>query len=381
MTVGANNASSNTTTTRWNPGVSCSSPRESFPPSPYLLNPKSVDVRVVLDANEEEVWFIDDSAVTEPATVGPASDATGPRKRKLSDISVPSATASPDDFLDSVDAFDEGAADGDDEDALMMQSVWSALRPYKYTAYRRQRRHMMRMAQVPKHDLRREYLTMFCRVINSQDPMLLRRFFRQYCLPTLDFHRICVDGTCFTRDGVSHALKYQGATMEKMAQLLQRFFLADAFALWAVKFDLNPDHCCDIRNVRIISQRTSGAVRLEGDFCIRKTEIYDVSSERLRYLWLQKVLSGYYAGESYDEYDVLLHSERSLNHCLGELGTASPLMRHGGLYPLSLSATPRLFTIDGRIVVSIDANRRMESILLYPTSLEVLPGQHAVVGS
>lgn len=364
------------TTTRRNPGLPRPSPVESPPLSPDVSKSTTADVRMMLDANEQEVWFIEDPAEADPAAAAESlSDDTEPRKRKFIDMSAPSTSMSSD-GLDSFDVFDGDADDDDvDEDDELMQTVWSALRPYKYTEYRRHRRHRLRMAKVPKHDLRREYLTMFCRVVNSQDPMLLRSFFRQYCLPTLDFHRICVDGACFVRDGVSHALKYQGATKEKMAQLLQRFFLADAFALWAVKFDLNPDHCCDIRNVQVISKRLSGAVRLEGDFCISKTEIYDVSSDQLRYLWLQKVLSGYYAGESFDEYAVLLHSERSLNHCLGEFGATSRLTRNGGLYPLPLSATPRLFKIDGRIVVSIDANRRIESILLYPTALEVLPGQ------
>ena len=262
----------------------------------------------------------------------------------------------------------DDSLEGGDE---MLDSVWSVLRPYKYAAIRRDRRSQLRILKVPKNDLRREYLSMFCSAVNAHDPVLLRSFFRQYCDAGVSFHRVCLDGTCLVRRGASAVIKYEGISEANADCQVRRYGQPDAFALWAVKFDLTPDLWCRMFDVKLITTRASGAVRLEGTFVVRKSQLFDVSNEKLRYLWLQKVLSGYYAGESYDAYVVQLHAERAANHCLGDIGATSPVVRDDGLYPLPLSAEPRLYTIEGRVIMNIDADRRIESMLLYPTSLDI----------
>eukprot|EP01033_Poteriospumella_lacustris_P004702 gene4702-3368_t len=391
----------------------CSTLTNSPMLSPLIANPVSFDVRVVFDENEEEVWFIDESVAmpsTEPAKIVDVpspptvahvpiispdasyhasllvSDAA-PKKRKFEEVSTSTAegseTAAHDDHHREGDGdeeseerlYDEDEADGDDEDDVavedeegaLLDTVLTALRPFKYTAYRRNYRRLHRTPPIPKilkNDLRREYLTMFCHVVNSQDMYLLRDFFRQYCLPTLNFHHICVGND-------PRVVDHRILARRDAVHLWKRFDLPEVFALWAVKFDLTPDLWCRIFDVKLITTRASGAVRLEGTFVVRKSQLFDVSNEKLRYLWLQKVLSGYYAGESYDAYVVQLHAERAANHCLGDIGATSPVVRDDGLYPLPLSAEPRLYTIEGRVIMNIDADRRIESMLLYPTSLDI----------
>lgn len=382
--------------------------------SPLMANTVSFDVRVVYDENKEEVWFIDETVavpsaepaaettVPSPSTVAhvpiispdasyhasmPAFNVTT-KKRKFEEVSATSAEASEtvadNDHQREVDGTCEESVDEDenndedddvieDEEGALIDTVLTALRPFKYTAYRRNYRRMHRLPpipKIPKNDLRREYLTMFSHVLNSQDMYLLRSFFRQYCLPTLNFHHICVGND-------PRVIDHRILARRDSVDLWKRFYLPEVFALWAVKFDLTPDMWCRFFDVKLITTRASGAVRLEGSFVIRKSQLFDISNETLRYLWLQKVLSGYYAGESYDEYVVQLHAERSVNHCLGDLGgaltTSSALVVQpdSGLYPLPLSAEPRLYTIEGRVVLNIDADRRIESMLMYPTSLDI----------
>lgn len=340
-----------------------------------MLSPL-LSIRVVVDQNDEEVWSISNSY---PQTLieqshyrnhGPAIGFEGyaltkdsRNKRKIDNISAASTSSNEPhpSSLDSMSGSADDSLEGGDE---MLDSVWSVLRPYKYAAIRRDRRSQLRILKVPKNDLRREYLSMFCSAVNAHDPVLLRSFFRQYCDAAVSFHRVCLDGTCLVRRGASAVIKYEGISEANADCQVRRYGQPDAFALWAVKFDVNPDHCCAARDVKVITTRMSNAVRLEADFVIRRTEIYDVSAEKLQYLWQQKVLSSFYAGEACDENIATLRSTQPPDDLFIE---------HHGLYPLPLAAEPRLFTVTGRFVVNINADRRIESMLLHPTLIECDP--------
>lgn len=345
-----------------------------------------LSVRVVVENNEEEVWSIDSYEPSPfPQTqfqqsydhfFVPTVNSEGNtppmdhRKKRRIDAAESTAASYPlfhalsESYSSLQDSNGETAENSLEDDEEMMDSVWSVLRPYKYVDIRRDRRSQLRIMKVPKNDLRREYLTMFCSAVNTHDPILLRSFFRQYCDPAVSFHRVCLDGTCVVRSGASAAIKREGISETNADCQVRRYGQPDAFALWAVKFDLNPDHCCSVRDVKVITTRKSNAVRLEADLIIRRTEIYDVSAEKLRYLWLQKVLSTYYAGESCDEYTAELRSADQPD---------DTILQDQGLYPLPLTSDPRLFTVTGRFVVNINAERRIESILFHPMLIESDP--------
>lgn len=324
------------------PFPSSSSVSDKSSTYPDVFDPKNINVKRFLAENEEEVWYVEDEEDRNDAS----------RKRKYSEVSTPSSSSS---SSSSRDTADDQLLDLVDID----ESVWSALQPYRYTESRRLHRQRHRLPRLPKNDLRRSYLAMFSNVINAHNEVLLKAFLKAYCNPSMDFHRICLDAVSFPRHEPFPLDKY--CTPDS---LVNRYYMADAYAMWAIKNYINPDIVTQFSQPRVITTRASNKIRLEAEYVVRKTEIYDIDEDDLQYFLLQKVVSGYFRGAAITEDSAFVNK-------FSDTVTKRPQRQHNGLYPLPLSKTPRHVELKGFMSFIIDENRRIESMLFFPSSVDI----------
>eukprot|EP01033_Poteriospumella_lacustris_P004707 gene4707-3371_t len=284
------------------------------------------------------------------------------RKRKYSDVSTSISISTPSTITStstspricSIDTEDDPSPDLADID----ESVWRALQPYRYTESRRLLRQRRRIPHLPKNDLRRSYLAMFTNAINAHNDALLKSFLKTYCNPAMDFHRICLDAVSFPHHGPLPLDKY--CTPE---HLVNRYYMADAYAMWAIKNHVNPDIVTQFFRPRVITTRASNKIRLEAEYVVRKTEIYDIGEDEMQYFLLQKVVSGYFRGADIDEDSTFVNQFAQT--------TKRPHRPHSGLYPLPLAKTPRHVEMKGFMSFIVDEHRRIESMLFFPASIDI----------
>lgn len=294
------------------------------------------------------------------------------------------------------------AVDNDDDDAEFTESILSALCPSRYAAIRRERRRQMRIPILPKFDLRRSYLQMFANVINSHDSDLLKSFLGTYCSSNVVLQRTCRENlkpiapssssssssSCFVSDNMKHRWKF----MKKPFDLLD---LKEIFAFWAIKFDLFADHTCTFSAPKVITSRASEAVRIEGAFVVHNTDIYDLTPMTMHALFLKKVFehAGKLSDPSYvspyermapEDFSTARDRPKQIEEELA-LCANLPSHRHSTdaeierflrqvhVAPLVLAKHPREMRLEGRIVLSIAPNRRIEHIQLIPDNIIFTP--------
>lgn len=366
--------------------------------------------------NAEEVWYLTESEQQPAAnllqsftlaplhtgntpsalalnhTVPSTNDTAGKRsafKRKLSPTSVSdrSVTSSDDQYLFTAD-----------DDAEFTESVLSALDPSPYAAIRRERRRRMRIPVLLKRDIRRYYLHMLTNVINSHDSELLKSFLNTYCDANVILHRSSPAGfNSPTSSAVSTALTNGNKCMKHSFDLLH---LKEIFAFWATKFDLFADHTCKFTEMKVITSRANESVRVEGSFVVHHTDIYEMTPMMMHALFLQKVYehSGHVADPSYlFPYERMAQEDVStireepspleddhVDMCSG-LNLKYPSHRDSSeeqiknflarakATPYVLAKAPQEMYLEGRIVLLIAPNRRIEHIQLIPDNIKFSP--------
>lgn len=355
------------------------------------------------------------------SSVGDASDGECSTKRRRHDFAVaycsayeqPQPPMSPRvhkrEPLDEFDAYDrhrqldDDHDDDRDEDNLdeYASELLSALQPNPYAAVRRMRRRMMRIPVLPKSDIRRYYLNMFSNAINSHDVSLLKQFLTTYCQPTVTLQRI---GDCKFHHGsvqqppitpchnFESYRKLLTTTLNKSEFMKKQFHLKrvqEIFAFWAVKYDLHPDHMCRFNEMRVITTRASDYVRLEGNFTVTKTDIYEITPPIMHSLFTSKIQEhmsdgpggvgemhdpNHWPGCSCGRSHGMNHSQRSAE----DLEAMNQLLASGHkceVTSLPLSREPMQCVLEGNFVLIIGPDKRIEQIQLLPHQVQFNPLQ------
>jgi hypothetical protein len=116
--------------------------------------------------------------------------------------------------------------------------------------------------KVPKHDIRRCYVDMFANITNSVDMHMYESFFKQFALPTLKFELT----------SASHGTQIN----KPLPSCIQLTGLDTFLQYWFNQLHFVPDLCSKFTNARVVSLAETLQSRVECDFELEFTWVYDL---------------------------------------------------------------------------------------------------------
>lgn len=318
-------------------GTASTSSHSSTSNLQQILEPKCK-----LTEDDEEVWYLSE---TESSTIKNVSHGNNYHNSYESNLIIaPNKRKQASLFEDEVE-----------ENQAVSNFLLSVLRPTRYAEIRRERRRLLKIPSVPKHDSRRLYLTMFANAVNSQSIDLLFGFVSTFCAQDLHFQKMCgkiPSPTCVASSDESSDEENNKAS-KAIKQLINRDMqIADLFAFFAMKYDLHVDHCFAFHSMRVITKQASEEVRLEADVHVQHTDIYDTPPELIQELFATKRQLFDKLQKKHDHHRTGSYRDQNVND--------------GKVNAFQLSRNPQQFALDGKIVFTIAPNRMINHIQMFP---------------